>query len=67
VTTFSFSDGLHVSHTLVRMFREEAGQDLIEYALLGALISVACVLVVTALGTAITGSYETLTAAFAAS
>jgi Flp pilus assembly pilin Flp len=42
---------------LGRLAREEAGQDLIEYALLAALISMASILVMSALGTAIDVHY----------
>jgi Flp pilus assembly pilin Flp len=38
--------------------REEAGQDLIEYVLLGSLIAAVCVVGVGALGTAINGWYD---------
>jgi pilus assembly protein Flp/PilA len=40
-----------------RFVREEQGQDLIEYALLAGLISLASVLAITALGTAIQGKF----------
>ena len=42
---------------LIRLVREEQGQDLIEYALLAGLISLASVLAITALGTAIQGKF----------
>jgi len=32
-----------MSSSLIRLFREERGQDLIEYALLSALLAVACI------------------------
>ena len=40
-----------------RFVREERGQDLIEYALLAALISMASILAITGLGTAIQDKY----------
>jgi pilus assembly protein Flp/PilA len=40
-----------------RFVREEQGQDLIEYALLAGLISLASVLAITALGTAIQNKF----------
>ena len=40
-----------------RFVREESGQDLIEYALLAGLISLASVLAITALGTAVQGVF----------
>jgi len=43
-----------------RFVREEQGQDLIEYALLAGLISIASVIAITALGTAIQGSYDNI-------
>jgi pilus assembly protein Flp/PilA len=42
---------------LNRFVREEEGQDLIEYALLAGLISIASILAITGLGTAIQGKY----------
>jgi pilus assembly protein Flp/PilA len=39
---------------LVRLVREDAGQDLIEYALLAAFIALACVLAMQAVGGGIT-------------
>ena len=40
-----------------RFVREEQGQDLIEYALLAGLISLASVIAITALGTAIQNKF----------
>ena len=42
---------------LSRLVHEEQGQDLIEYALLAGLISLASVLAISALGTAIQGKF----------
>ena len=42
-----------------RFVRENQGQDLIEYALLAGLISLASVLAITGLGTAIQGHFNT--------
>lgn len=41
-----------------RFVREEAGQDLIEYALLAGFISLAAVAAITAVGTALTTLYN---------
>ena len=41
-----------------RFVREEQGQDLIEYALLAGLISLASVVAITALGTAIQDHFD---------
>jgi pilus assembly protein Flp/PilA len=41
-----------------RFVREEEGQDLIEYALLAGLISIASITAITTLGTAIQGKYD---------
>jgi len=49
-----------------RFVREEQGQDLIEYALLAGLISLASVLAITALGTAIQGKFTAVGAAVTA-
>ena len=46
-----------------RFVREEQGQDLIEYALLAGLISLASVVAITALGTAIQGHFTAAGAA----
>jgi len=43
-----------------RFIREEAGQDLIEYALLAAFISVAAVAAISTIGTALNSSYDTI-------
>jgi pilus assembly protein Flp/PilA len=40
-----------------RIVREEQGQDLIEYALLAGLISIASILAITTLGTSIQGKF----------
>ena len=40
-----------------RFVREEQGQDLIEYALLAGLISLASVIAITAVGTALKGKF----------
>jgi|tagenome__1003787_1003787.scaffolds.fasta_scaffold18854760_3 pilus assembly protein Flp/PilA len=49
-----------MKNVLVRFVAEEAGQDLIEYALLAGLISIASILAITTLGTAISGHYTTV-------
>ena len=51
---------------LNRFVRDEQGQDLIEYALLAGLISIASIVAITALGTAIQGHYTTVSASVAA-
>lgn len=43
---------------VVRFVREDAGQDLIEYVLLGALIATAVTVGATALGTQLNGWYN---------
>ncbi len=49
-----------------RIVREEQGQDLIEYALLAGLISLASVVAITALGTAIQAKFNAVGAAVTA-
>jgi len=49
-----------VKNLIVRFVREEEGQDLIEYALLAALIALAAVTTMTALGTKISGVFTTI-------
>lgn len=46
----------------IRLVRDEAGQDLIEYGLLAALISVLAVVAITAVGTKLVGSYQNVAA-----
>ena len=44
----------------VRFVREDAGQDLIEYALLAGFISLVSVAAITAVGTELNGLYNTV-------
>ena len=46
-----------------RFFREEAGVTVIEYGLIGALISVVCIAGMTFVGTQLQGVYAAVTAA----
>jgi len=55
-----------MKNLVVRFVREDAGQDLIEYALLAGLISLASVVAITALGTAIQGKFTAVGAAVTA-
>lgn len=48
---------------LMRFFRGEKGIESAEYAVLGALIIVAIIVAVTALGTNISATFDTITAA----
>ena len=41
-----------------QLLREDSGQDLIEYALLAAFISLAALIAMTSLGTAISGKFD---------
>jgi pilus assembly protein Flp/PilA len=52
-----------LQNVLVAM-KEEDGQDLIEYALLGALIAVACVATMKGVATAINTEFTAITTAF---
>jgi pilus assembly protein Flp/PilA len=52
-----------LQNVLVAMKKEE-GQDLIEYALLGALIAVACVATMNGVTTAINTEFTAITTAF---
>jgi pilus assembly protein Flp/PilA len=49
-----------------RFVRDEQGQDLIEYALLAGLISLASIVAITALGTAIQGHFNAASTAVTA-
>jgi pilus assembly protein Flp/PilA len=46
---------------LTRLIREESGQDLVEYALLAALVSMLSVVALNTLGVAVAGFYSRLT------
>lgn len=47
-----------MKNLIARFVREEEGQDLIEYSLLAALISVACILIMTAVATEINAVFQ---------
>ena len=51
-----------MKNLLVQFVREEEGQDLIEYALLAAFISLAAVLAIQQLGTAVNNVYTKVSA-----
>lgn len=51
---------------IARFVREEEGQDLVEYALLLALIALVTVTAVTTLGQTVKGKYENMNTAFPA-
>lgn len=46
-----------MKNLLVRFIREEEGQDIIEYALLAAFISIVAIVTVTAVGTRVDGVF----------
>ena len=50
---------------IVRLVREEQGQDLIEYALLAALLAVAAVVILKPLATAVIAVFQSVIDAFA--
>ena len=47
-----------MKNVLSRLVKEDSGQDLIEYALLAAFISLAALIAMRALGTAIGGKFD---------
>lgn len=49
-----------MKNLITRFIREEEGQDLVEYALLLALIALVCVVAVTNLGTAVNTLFENM-------
>jgi len=56
--------GLSVmNETVSRFFRDETGQDLIEYALLATFISLAATVAITTVGTAVNTFYQGAAAA----
>jgi len=50
-------------HLIQSVVRDESGQDLVEYALLGALIAVSCAAALPAFATAIKGQFTAIAAA----
>ena len=54
-----------MKNLIQRFIREEDGQDIIEYALLAAFISLAAIIAMTALGDGISGLFDRVTAALA--
>jgi len=57
-------DSKAMNQLLHRLLREETGQDLVEYALLAALIAIVSVLGLTTLGPTVSGFYDRLGAFF---
>lgn len=55
-----------MKNLIVRFVREEEGQDLIEYALLAAFISLAAVLAIQGLGSAVNSVYNTISSTLGA-
>ena len=53
---------MRVSQLSVRLVSEDDGQDLIEYALLAALISIVAVVAITSVGTKLLPTYENIAA-----
>jgi pilus assembly protein Flp/PilA len=49
-----------MTHALIRFVRHDEGQDLIEYVLIGTLVSIAVVLGATTLGTNLQTWYDSL-------
>jgi len=49
-----------MKNLFVRFVRDEEGQDLIEYSLLAALISIVCITVLGEIGTAVNGLFGTI-------
>jgi pilus assembly protein Flp/PilA len=49
-----------MKNMIQRFIREEEGQDLIEYALLAALISIIAIAAITAIGTQVRGKLSTI-------
>ena len=51
------------TQNLIQMMKDESGQDLIEYALIGALLAVACVAAMKTLATAVVGQFGAISTA----
>jgi Flp pilus assembly pilin Flp len=62
----SRSDSFFRSHTLRDLFKDERGQDLIEYGVLAAFLSVVALAIVKLIGLLIVPLYEVIQAAFTA-
>jgi pilus assembly protein Flp/PilA len=54
---------MNIINRIRRIVREESGQDLIEYAMLVALIALGCVIAVTAAGNKVTDVFNAIVAA----
>lgn len=61
MTEFIVKQQLMAQDFVEQMFVREEGQDMIEYALLAALIAVACIVVMRLVGTSITGIFTSVT------
>src|SRR5688500_10245214 len=57
------AEGRQMKNLMARFIREEGGQDLIEYSLLAALISVACIAVMTLVANEIIAVFNLIIAA----
>ena len=49
-----------MKHMLARLIRQDEGQDLIEYGLLAALISLIAIVAITSVGSSLQTTYSTL-------
>jgi pilus assembly protein Flp/PilA len=56
----------YLQHLLARLRRDEAGQGLVEYALIIVLVSIACVLLLGLMGNELNSVFSTITSAVAA-
>lgn len=54
---------MNIINRIRKIVREESGQDLIEYAMLVALIALGCVIAVTAAGNKVTDVFNAIVAA----
>jgi pilus assembly protein Flp/PilA len=46
--------------TLKKLMRDESGQDLIEYALVAALIALGCIVTIKTIGTTVSGAFSAI-------
>lgn len=53
---------MQMKKLIARFIREDAGQDLIEYALLAGVITVAAITAITLIGSKVTGYFEAIDA-----
>ena len=58
--TSQHKKGVWGMNKIMRFIKDEEGLEMVEYAIIGALITVAAIVAITALGTKVSGAFNTL-------